>query len=132
MRRFLAVLFPVLLGQAAQAVTPCPLTLDVPFTVQVPPGFTAYEKGNPSVVTNKMSVTLPLAGAVFSEGAPEKSGWLTPDAGDANVNIWNFAANHDADVWVSCYYTGALLLLSQRLPAGISKCQVAGNSVGCE
>lgn len=122
----------VFLSQAAQAaVHPCPATLTIPVTVQPPAGLTAYEQGNPSVATNKATVSLKFHDAMFSSGPPEQSAWLVADAGSAQTDKWNFTAMHDKNVWVSCRYEGSALLLSAALPSGMSQCSQSKASLTC-
>jgi hypothetical protein len=89
-----------------------------------PEGFHAFADGNPPLAGKPAQAQFKFAGAMFSEQAPDQSGWLAPDNNNAQDQTWDFRADEDQNIWISCRYAGTSLLLSKPLPASMGHCHV--------
>lgn len=80
----------------------------------VPKGWTAYEPSAKHL----------LSSVEFSEGVPTNMATLLPTGEQGpSVSIWTFTPSAEG-YWVSCCYNGTSIVLSQKLPAETSACQV--------
>jgi hypothetical protein len=120
---FLLVLGLVPAAQATEAPH-CPATLEVIETpAAVPPGFRAYQDRNPPAEAKGAPTTHGLSTIMFSDGPPEQQGWLAPDNSTKAGNDWTFAASQ-TELWLSCGYLATDVIISTKLPKGITSCRV--------
>jgi len=135
MRFFLSMVFLCSMPLCAlSAPAICPPVLDLITQPKLPAGFTLYKDGNPPAPATPTPTQNTLDGALFSEDSPDKQGLLAPGTESSPTSEWDFRADEDQNVWISCTYAGTIFMLAKPLPAGIGICTVTGTksiSIAC-
>ena len=110
----------------AAAVLACPASLDVAETpAALPPGFTAFENGDPSTTTLGRPTAHRLDTISFSDGPPDQMAWLAPSGGGRSEQRWDFTPGPGAATWLSCGYLATSVIVSMPLPAATRTCRVS-------
>lgn len=93
----------------------CPASVDVHQEARdIPKGWSAYEPGAKHFLNS----------IEFSEGVPANRVILLPTGEQGpSVSIWTFTPSAEG-YWVSCGFNDTSIVLSQRLPAETTACQV--------
>jgi hypothetical protein len=102
----------------------CPPVLNLSAHPKLPAGFTLYKEGNPPAPAKPTPTQNLLDGALFSEDSPDKQVLLAPDTEGSPTSEWDFRADEDQNVWISCTYAGTDFMLAKPMPAGISVCTI--------
>jgi len=103
----------------ARAQAACPAQLTVAQTASAPdPQWTVSYSGYPTAV----------AGVTIFDGPPAEQASLVPDsektAGDTIRQTWELAKS-DRGYWLQCNYANTTAQISRRLPADVTRCEVA-------
>ena len=62
-------------------------------------------------------------GVIVTDGPPPDRGDLQPEEGKKGAVTWDLSGDHGGrSYWASCSYGKWLVLLSKKLPDGISRC----------
>jgi len=124
MKNYLGLLVAIYSVGAVAEMPFCPPTLATAVTAQIQPGFTAFVDGNPPIPAATESKKNTLSRIMFSEGAPDKQAWLSPDTETKKTLNWNFSSNHDENVWLTCAYADTALITSKPISTDIASCSV--------
>jgi len=128
MKIYLGLLVAVYSVGATAEMPFCPPTLTTAVTPQIQPGFTAFVDGNPPIPAATESKKNTLTRIMFSEGAPDRQAWLSPDTETQKTQSWSFASNHDENVWITCAYANTALITSKPI-SGIVSCSVTSGKL---
>lgn len=98
----------------ASEIVQCPAAIEVQQQArEVPAGWLAYEP----------ETKHPLMSVEFSEGEPKNRATVLPTGERGAVAIWNFIPSAEG-YWVSCSYNNTSIVVSRKLRAGTTACQV--------
>jgi hypothetical protein len=108
----------ILAPHLARAEATCPPTLAVEQKASAPSAeWTVSSSGYKTA----------LAGVTIFDGPPANQASLLPDdertSSDTVFQTWKFGKN-DAGYWLECDYANTTAQIYQRLPAGVSRCDV--------
>ncbi|MFM0286911.1 STY0301 family protein [Paraburkholderia megapolitana] len=106
----LAVSVPV--ARAYELVCPAKVSA-APAVKGVPDGWSVSQRAD----------GLSVDGLIVTDGPPADRGDLQPEEGKKGAVTWDLSGDHGGrSYWASCSYGKWLVLLSKKLPDGISRC----------
>ena len=115
---FFCATFMGLTAQAAPLVLNCPATINVAASAQAPAGWEAVPSTQP----------LSFSHVSLFSGHPREMASLVPDtqrrSGKQLLSTWSLPGGSDR-YWLACSYTQTTLQVTQRLPAGLTRCTAA-------
>lgn len=112
-------------AHAADKIPACPKSIAVTETApSVPPGFHAYQDGNPPREPSAAPATVALDRIMFSDGPPTEMAWLAPESTRKGSVEYDLTPSPGKDIWLSCGYQATSMIMSTRLPNSVKRCQV--------
>lgn len=111
------IALPLLSLEAKAADTMCPAFIEAQRSVKVlPAGWAAIIKEE----------HIPLHHIEIFDGPVEEMASLIPDLEKDTYAAWKLGA-YKRGIWLGCFYDGAVIKLSKRLPDNLSECKVTYN-----